>query len=71
MSGEEQEFLLGDLEYSCADYSIRKIVEDGRNILNVYDEKEEKIYSIEGEYVEVIQEYMIVDNSIYKVVVTS
>ncbi len=71
LDGEEVNSILGDLIIKNAIYSAFVEKDGSQKKLSIYNDQLDKIDSISGSYLEVLGEYIIADNSIYKIVVSS
>lgn len=68
--GEEVNNDIGQLMFKNALYSLYIKKNDDYQELMIYDNEFNLIEKIEGKYIDVIKEYIIIDNSIYQVVVS-
>lgn len=70
LEGNEVENSFGELLFKNAIYSVYKKEEGSSQKIVVYDHELKKVQELQGNYIDLEKEYIIVDNSIYKIVVS-
>lgn len=66
--GNRIDFNYGEIKVKDSDYNVFLNKEDNMSVLSIYDNNYEKIDELKGNYIDVKSEFIIVDNSIYKIV---